>query len=148
MDLKHHTHPDNLERYSFLWSEARLVIAAGALFLGGVPPFLRYAPPAFYGLMGVLNTLAYLISGAAAVYLLVRWNPHRKVFGGSQRYDAGAFFVLVASGVNLGIVGLMGTNIGMSISRNYTLFVIVGILYLASAYHLWKRWNAHGQKLF
>jgi hypothetical protein len=36
MDLQEHSRPDALERYSFLWSEARLVVAAVALLIGGL----------------------------------------------------------------------------------------------------------------
>src|SRR3989344_2566175 len=36
---------NNLERYSFLWSEVRLIIAALALFLGGVSPLLKLGLP-------------------------------------------------------------------------------------------------------
>ena len=59
-----------------------------------------------------------------------------------------AFFVSVVSGINLGLAGLIGTNIGMQISSNRAIFVLVGLLYVVAAYHLYQRWNANKQKLF
>ncbi|TSC87150.1 MAG: hypothetical protein G01um10148_255 [Parcubacteria group bacterium Gr01-1014_8] len=149
MDIKEHTQPAKLERYSFLWSEVRLVIAAVALLLGGIPPALYLLPiPALYGLIIVLLKLAWIVSGAASAYLLYRWYiGGRKVFGGNDMKDNVAFFVSVISGINLGIVGLLGTNIGMSITSNYIVFVIVALLYLAAAYQLYTRWKSHGEKI-
>lgn len=150
MDIKEHTHPDKLERYSFLWSEARLVVAAVALLLGGYPPvlyFLAFSP--LYGIVSLLLKLAWIISGVAAGYLLYRWyTGGQKIFGGSDMKDNVAFFVSVISGINLGIVGILGKNIGMSMTSNYIVFVIVALLYLAAAYHLYTRWKAKGEKLF
>ena len=149
MNLEEHTRPDTLERYSFLWSEARLVIAAVALFLGGVPPALKFLPiPALYGLVGSLLTLAWIISGVASAYLLWRWYKTRTLFGAKETLDTAAFFVMAVSGLNLGITGLFGTNIGMSISSNYVVFFVVGLLYLATAYHLFRRFQVHGQRVF
>lgn len=149
MNLEEHTRPDRLERYSFLWSEVRLLIAAVALFIGGVPPVLKFLPiPALYGLVGSLLTLAWIISGIASAYLLWRWYKTRTLFGGKETLDTVAFFVMVVSGFNLGITGLLGTNIGMSISSNYVAFIIVGLLYLAAAYHLFRRFKAFGQRVF
>jgi len=135
---------NKLEKYSFLWSEVRLVIAALALFLGGVPPVYRL------GFVGVapLLTLCWVISGVAAVYLLFRWNKTKLLFGGKNKWDMWAFFVMVISGINLGLAGLLARNIGMSILSGQLVFLVVGIIYLASAYRLWKRWKAHGEKLF
>ena len=136
--------PNELTKYSFLWSEVRLVIAALALFMGGVPPVARFLP----WLSGLLP-LAWLISGAAAVYLLYRWNKNNQhLFGGKNKHDLWAFLVLIVSGINLGLVPILSTNIGMSISSNRGIFIIVGIIYLVSAYHLWSRWKAAGERLF
>jgi hypothetical protein len=145
-----HLHPDSLELYSFWWSEARLLIAALALFLGGVPPIYMLLPSAATGGLVKLGlTLAWVISGAAAAYLAYRWHTGgQKVFGGKDTKDLAAFFVMIVSGFNLGITGLVGTNIGMSISSNRVVFAIVGVLYLAAAYWLWKRRNEHHGKLF
>lgn len=150
MDLNQHTKPDQLERYSFLWSQTRLIIAAIALFLGGVPPVLKFNPiPGLYGIVSSLLTLAWIISGVAAAYLLYRWySNNQMIFKGRVQSDTIAFFVSVISGFNLGITGLSGNNIGMSISSNYILFVITGVIYLAAAWHLQQRWNASGQKIF
>ena len=84
-----------------------------------------------------------------SVYLLYRWGKSgRKVFGSNDKKDLGAFFVMIVSGINLGLVVVFGQNIGMSILSNRLVFVIVGLLYLASAYHLYKRWKANSQKVF
>jgi hypothetical protein len=146
MDMNEHTQPHNLEKYSFLWSEARLVIAAGALLLGGIPP-LTYLPlPS--GLMGTVLTLSWLISGAASIYLLYRWNTGgRLLFGGKDTKDTVAFFVMAITGINLGLVPFMG-NIGMSISSNYIIFVLAAVVYLAAAVYLHRRWKAFGSKIF
>jgi hypothetical protein len=146
MDIQQHTTPDRLERYSFIWSLVRLVVAAVALFLGGVPPVLLIFRNV--GIVGMLLTLSWIISGLAAVYLLYRWTKTKTVFGGKQKYDVWTFFIMVVSGLNLGLVGILGTNIGMSISSNRIIFLLTGIIYLVSAYHLYTRWKSHGQKVF
>src|SRR3989344_8325172 len=97
---------NNLERYSFLWSEVRLIIAALALFLGGVSPLLKLGLPS--GLASSLLTLSWIISGVAAVYLLYRRHKTKLLLGGKDKWDAVAFFVMVVSGINLGLVGLLG----------------------------------------
>jgi hypothetical protein len=150
MSFKNHTHPDALERYAFLWSEARLVVAAVALFIGGIPPILYFLPiPGLYGILSLGLKLAWLISGAASIYLAYRWYAGgQKLFGKNDMKDTVAFFVSVVSGINLGFVGLLGLNVGMSISSNYGLFVVVGLLYLASAAYLYQRWVSHGKRLF
>ena len=149
MDIATHTKPHQLERYSFLWSEARLVIAALALFLGGVPPLTLVAPSFLYGFVSTLLTLSWLISGVASAYLLYRWLKAKKMlFGAKATRDTVAFLVSVVSGFNLGLTGLFDTNIGMSISSNKLLLIVVGLIYLAAAYHLHKRVKAHGGKLF
>ena len=149
MNIKQQTSPANLEKYAFLWSEARLAIAAIALFIGGYPPILKIVSYSLYGLASSLLTVAWIISGVASSYLLYRWYTGAKtLFGGKTQLDAAAFFVSVVSGINLGLTGILGTNIGMTISSNYTVFILVGILYLASAAHLYKRWNTSGRKMF
>ena len=150
MTFQEHTTPEKLERYSFLWSEARLVIASVALFLGGVPPVMALNPiPAFYNLISSLLTLCWIVSGVAAGYLLYRWHTGGKtLFHEKRQHDTIAFFVMVVSGLNLGLAGLISTNIGMSISSNRLILTIVGALYLIAAYYLHKRWHASGQKMF
>lgn len=151
MDINDHTSPSKLERYSFLWSEARLVLAAIALFLGGYPLIIKlFGYGSFlYRPAGALLTLSWIISGVSAVYLLYRWNAGgKKLFGGNDKKDLTAFMITVVSGINLGIVGLLGTNIGMNISSSKLVFIVVGVAYLASAYHLHKRWKAYGEKIF
>ena len=150
MDIKAHTTPANLDKYSFLWSEARLIIAAVALFIGGVPPVIYFNPfSGLYGPVSSLLHLAWIISGLASVYMLYRWNSIGKtLFGKKEKNDMYAFFVSVISGINLGLTGILGNNIGMSIASSRFVFAIVGLLYLASAGYLWKRWKAHSQKIF
>lgn len=146
MNIQEHITPEKLEKYSFLWSEVRLVIAAVALFLGGVPPVLLIFSS--IGLVTTLLNLSWIISGLAAAYLLYRWWQVRTVFGGKERRDLIAFFVMVVSGLNLGVAGIISQNIGMNISSSKIVFIAVGILYLAAAYYLYKRWGANGQKIF
>ncbi len=142
-----HMQRNKIEKFSFLWSEARLVIAALALFIGGIPPLVAYGPfPS--GLTRTLLVLSWIISGLASGYLLYEWSQHRKLFASKKPFDVAAFAIMVISGINLGITGLFGRNIGMSISSNRTLFIIVGLLYLYVAYYLYNRWSASGKKLF
>lgn len=135
-----------MERNSFLWSQARLVIAAVALFLGGVPPVFYLVSG---GLVVGLLRIAWLISGIASFYLAYRWfMGGEKVFGGKDRNDTIAFLVSVVSGLNLGWTAISGTNIGMTISSNHVVFFLVAVVYLVSAYYLQMRYNARGNKLF
>ena len=151
MTMEHHTHPDQLERYSFWWSELRLVIAALALFLGGVPPLYYVLRGSFaaYNLAHTLLVIAWLVSGVASVYMLYRWNAAKQsVFGGNDTKDVTAFFISVVSGINLGLAGLLGRNPGMSIVANRSIFVLVGLIYLVTAYYLYDRWNKSAKKMF
>ena len=150
MDIKEHTNPDALEKYAFLWSEVRLPIAALALFLGGVPPvYYLLRIPGLIGIVGGGLTICWLISGLASLYLLYRWYVGgQKIFGKSDMQDMVAFFVLVVSGINLGLVGVTGSNIGMRISSNYIVFIIVGVLYLWAMWRLYSQWSKNGKKLF
>lgn len=149
MDFQKFMQPRELEKNSFLWSEIRLVVAAVALFIGGTPPVLKITPYALYGFVSSLLTIAWIVSGLASLYLLYRWNGAGKMlFGRKNTKDTAAFFVSVVSGVNLGVAGLLSKNIGMSISSNYGVFIIVGLVYLAAAFQLYSRWKANGEKLF
>ena len=150
MNTEQYSHPDSLERYAFLWSEARLVIAATALFLGGVPVLRVLVPvPALSWVVSILLTVMWIISGAAAAYLLYRWYGNKyMIFGGTDMYDKAAFLVSSVSGINLGIVGVIGTNIGMSVSSNRTVFLAVALIYVMSAAYLLQRWTTSGKKVF
>ena len=149
MDWASHTKPESLEKYSFIWSEVRLVIASIALLIGGVPPIWYLVPlPPLFGIIRVGLTLAWIISGVASGYLVYRWMEHKMLFGKKNTLDTVTFFGMVVTGVNLGIAGIFGTNIGMSILSNKLVFMIVGILYLATAGYLFKRWKESGKKIF
>jgi uncharacterized membrane protein YuzA (DUF378 family) len=151
MDINEFSKPHNLERNSFLWSEVRLIIAAVALFMGGVPPIYFIVPMtySFFGIVRLGLTLAWIISGAASCYLLYGWSNHgQKLFGKKDQLDMIAFLVSVVSGINLGLAGILGHNIGMMIASGGAIFSLVGVVYIASAYQLYSRWKAHGERLF
>lgn len=139
------------DKYSFLWSEVRLLVAAVALFVGGIPVlYFIYPTGATVGLFSALLTISWIASGIASVYLAYRWfKGGKRVFGKKDRMDLIAFFVSVVSGVNLGIVGLGGDNIGMKLAYgNRVIFFIAGAVYLWAAWQLWKSWKAYGKKVF
>lgn len=139
-----------LETYSFWWSEARLILGAIALALGGVPLVFAILPiPGLFSLVGSLLTLSWIISGIASGYMLYRfWTGGKTVFGGKEQRDIIAFWVSVVTGFNLGITGLLGTNIGMQISSNRIVFTLAAVVYVIAAVHLYRRWNANGKKMF
>jgi hypothetical protein len=148
MDIKSYfSTPAQLERTSFLWSEARLLVAAAALFLGGIPPVVYVLGND--SLIWSLLKIAWIASGAASAYLGYRWYiSGQRVFGGKDQKDVAAFAVSVLSGLNLGWTGLSGNNIGMSISYSKTAFLITGVIYVLAAYQLWRRWKASSERLF
>ncbi len=146
MNIQEHTTPEKLEKYAFLWSEVRLVVAALALFLGGIPPVTFLPLPS--GLVGTLLGLSWIISGLAVGYLAFNWLKSKMLFGAKEKLDMYAFFVMIVSGLNLGIAGLFRTNIGLNITSAKLFLWIVGALYLASAYHLYRRWKAHNERVF
>jgi hypothetical protein len=150
MSYQKHLQPHNLERYAFLYSEARLIIAAVALFIGGIPPILYFLPiMPLYGLIVLGLKLAWIISGTASVYLVYRWYVGgQKLFGKKDTKDTVAFFVSIISGINLGIVGLLGVNIGMTMVSSYGIFMLAGLVYLAAAAYLYQRWSSHGRRIF
>lgn len=141
--------PHKLERYAFLWSEARLIVAAVALLIGGVPPVYLIAPASLFGIARTGLLAAWIISGIAALYLVYRWWNHgQKVFGGKNTHDMLAFAVLALSGINLGLTGVMSKNIGMTILHGRFVFFVTAAIYLAAAYHLYNRWKKSGERLF
>ncbi len=150
MNVEHHTQPHMLERYSFLWSEARLLIAAVALFIGGIPPLLAWNPiSSLYNLFSGLLTIAWILSGIASAYLLYRWTHNAHVlFGKKDQKDTVSFFISIVSGLNLGLAGITGNNIGMAIAHSRIIFSLVGLLYVATAVYLYKRWSNFGNKIF
>jgi uncharacterized membrane protein YuzA (DUF378 family) len=143
--LQKHTTPENLEKYAFYWSEVRLILAAIALLLGGIPLVSKLGLYSFGNLLG----FCWIVSGIASVYLLYRWiNNGKKLFGRKNKKDLTAFMVTVVSGLNLGITGLLGVNIGMNISSSRILFIVVAILYIWSAYYMCKKRKANSNRIF
>lgn len=143
----------DLLRYAFLWTIARLILAAIALLIGGTPlinAILGIVSLNQLPIVGAGLTIAWLITGASSAYLLYSWHIHnRTLFGKHDVIDMGAFLIAAISGINLGIMGVIGVNIGITmVSGNYVAFLIMAILYLASAYHLYIKWDKHHQKLF
>jgi hypothetical protein len=147
MDLKS---TNDLERYSFLWSEFRLIMTVLAFLLGGVPVLSVVLPfPALFGLVSVVLRLAWLFSGVVSVYLLYRWHINQmRVFGGQSALDLAAFFICVVPGINLGLVSIIGRNIGLSLISSPIFFRVMAIVYLVVAIYLYARWNASGKKIF
>ena len=146
MNLKN---PKDLERYSFLWSEARLIVAAVALLIGGVPPIYLIAPASLFAAARFGLIMCWIISGLASLYLLYRWwKSEQKVFGKKDPKDTVTFLVLVLSGINLGLAGVLSKNIGMTLASGRFVFFITAAVYLFAAYHLYSRWKANGEKLF
>jgi hypothetical protein len=108
-----------------------------------------FGASAYVGVIGLLLKLSWIASGVASVYLLYRWYINgMRLFGHGNTKDKLAFGVMNVSGINLGIYGLIGTNIGMGIAASRPVFIIVAIVYLFSAYYLYQRWRAHGERLF
>ena len=139
----------DLERYGFLWSEARLLIAALALLINGVPPIYLIAPPGLFALARFGLVVSWLVSGAFALFLMYRWHVAKHtLFTKKRTDDMVAFLILGISGLNLGLVPILGKNIGMSFSHNRLAFLIVAAAYIYAAYHLYSRWKSNGEKLF
>lgn len=149
-NFKKYAEREALDYLSFVWSEARLVIASLALFLGGRPPAIALNPlPFLYGIVSLLLWLSWIVSGLVSVYLLIRWNQNKRmIFGKNDKKTTYAFFVNIISGLNLGVAGFLGQNLGMRISSNYSVFIVVGVVYLISAYILFRGWKSNKEKVF
>jgi len=138
-----------LTKYSFWWSEIRLVIAAIALLIGGVPPVYLIVPTSLFGITTLLLKLAWIISGLVVIYLLYRWHDTgQKLFGHKDHNDTIAFLVLAVSGLNLGFAGVFGKNIGLGITTNHIILILVAVLYLYAAWRLWSHANSHKGIIF
>lgn len=149
MNINEHTNPNKLERYAFLWSEVRLLVASVSLISGGVPVVFKIFRVGFYGLIVSFLNLFYILSGIASVYLLYRWNAGgRKLFGGNDTKDLVTFMIMNVSGINLGLMPILSKNLGMSFVAGQIFFVITGLAYIFSAYHLYTKWKANGEKVF
>jgi uncharacterized membrane protein YuzA (DUF378 family) len=147
MNISQYSTPDQLERGSFLWSQARLVLAAVALLIGGIPPIV-YLLGSSGAVWSVLR-LGWIISGLASAYLGYRWMSNGwAIFGGKNQKDTGAMLVSIISGLNLGMTGLTGNNLGMSLASGRVVFLLVGVIYLWAAVYLWGRWKSRGEHVF
>lgn len=135
-----------LECWAFWWSEIRLFIAAIALLLGGIPP-LYFMFPGLGGVSGILR-LCWLISGVVAAYQGYLWYEKKTVFGGKDTWDQIAAAFMIVTGINLGLAGLLLVNIGMSIIAGRVIFFVAGIVYIAVAVYLYRRWRASGKVMF
>ena len=152
MDYNSFLKPEVLLKYSFWWSECRLLFGAVALLLGGRPLMLFMLGPVVAGgfsLAMFVLSVVWIVSGLASLYLLYRWwASGMTVLGGKDYMDLAAFFVMTLSGLNLGVAGLTGNNIGMTISSWYVVFVIVSLVYLWVAWYLYSRTHGDSAKLF
>ena len=149
MNIHDLSKPEQLEKWSFIWSEARLVIAAVALLIGGIPVLSALLPlPALFGLIRLVLTLSWIISGLASIYLAYRWyTGGRKLFGKQDIKDTTAFFISIITGVNLGLTGIFGNNPGMSLMSGPGIFRITALVYLIVAVYLYWRWKQSGQRI-
>jgi uncharacterized membrane protein YuzA (DUF378 family) len=140
---------EQLANYAFLWSEARLVIAAIALVMGGPPVLLFFPFAPIYGLLVLLVKLAWIVSGVASLYLLYRWaGASWYVFDKANRGDVSAFVVMIVSGINLGITGIIQVNPGLSFFPAYVFSLIGAGAYAWAAYRLYVKWQGSGRRVF
>ncbi len=138
----------NLERYSFMWSLARMGIGALSLFFGATP--ILYT---FVG--GSVMSVAWLISGVASIYLGYQWyQGGRTLFGTKKTQDTVAFLLMVLTGINLGYAAI-GGNISMmftysvvSASVASLVFKATALAYLGAGYYLYTRWKASAERMF
>lgn len=146
---KEHGTPEKLEYYAFMWSMARMLIAALSLVLGGPVVYEILGYQNMFSTVGALYDLACVISGVAAAYLLYLWFQNgNRVFGASDQKDTIAFFVMVVSGFNLGLVGLGAENPGLSIFSAQVFWYLGAAIHLAATYYLYTRWVSNGKRLF
>jgi len=141
----------SLLEWVFAWNQLRLVIAGATLVLAKQSPILMYLYiPLITPLAASLMSLAWIISGLAGAYLIYAWNKAgRTIFGGNERKDVIAFWIATITGVHLGIAGLVGLNIGFSVTPmaiSTPIMIAAGLAYFWSAYHLHSRGGA--KKLF
>jgi hypothetical protein len=132
--------------WAFLWNQARLLIAGATLVLAKQSPILTYLSiPVITPLAGTFMSIAWLISGLVAGYLIWHWyHSERTYFGGKETIDQVAFWVATITGVHLGIAAIF-TNIGFALTPDFLstpVMIATGLLYFWSAYHLHKRGGA------
>ena len=149
MSINEHTSPEKLERYAFLWSIARMVIAAFSLFFGAMPIIYRLGSSSSFS---SILPLLWLISGASAAYLLYLWhNAGHSLRAGNDNKSRAAFLIMIISGLNLGLAAV-GSNLGMNLVWDMPiadiLFKVTAILYLLVAHYLFTQWKANGERLF
>ena len=146
MDIQQYTSPDKLERYSFLTLLSALGFSAIALFNGGYPIITMILG---YSNSYSLLSIAWLVSGAAAVYLsYLYWKNNKKVFGGGDKKSELAFLFALLLGYNLGLTALIRENIFFNIFHGTILFVAFGVLCVVVGYILYTKWKSNDEKLF
>ena len=133
--------PANLVRYAFYWTMAQMAITVLALLMGGYPPVFYILG---YGSLVTLGLkLAWIMSGAAAAYLLYRcYKNKHKIFTKETPYDKPAFLFAIITGLNLGVVGLLNKNIAMMITSSGVIYNLVAVAYVVAIIYLWRRWSA------
>ena len=136
----------DLEKYAFMWNQARLVVAALSLIFGGFPLIYRLFSTST-PLVGPILTLFWIVSGVSAAYLLYLFvQGGKRLWGGKNRTDLIAFAIAVGSGLHLGITGLTGMNIGMRVLPYGVLpliMLVAGAAYLWAAFYLYKKQKAN-----
>jgi len=151
MNYNEHTTPEKLERYAFLWSLINLVITAFSLFFGAMPIAYMFMGSSS-NLVSSLLPLAWLITGAAAIYLGYLFHKNeQKLFGGTDKKNKITFLIMVVTGINIGFAAI-STNIAMGLVWDMPIADIIfkafAVLYLYIAWHLYTQWKAHGETLF
>lgn len=141
MDIQEKIKSKSLLEWAFCWNQLRLIIAGATLLLAKQSPILLYLSiPLITPLAGQFMTLAWIVSGAAAGYLIYTWNKSDKtIFGSTDRKDMAAFWIATLSGIHLGIAGLTGMNIGFATVPYAILtpvMIIAAIAYFWSAFYL------------
>lgn len=146
------TAAERIEYYAFMWSMARMALAAIALLLGGMPLAVyvsQLIDASFaYEIVRPLLSLSWILSGLAALYLLYRWSLNEyRIFNSTDRNKRIAIIVLIVSGINLSLTPILSKNIGISIAFGapfYQLILYAGAaVYLWVLFSLWTAWKKH-----
>ena len=146
--MEEHMTPAKLERYAFFWLIGLLALSAIAMLLGARPLAHVVFGYSSNSINSLLN-LSWIISGVAALFLAYQWTKHSKqVFGGNDKKDLAAFLIMLLTGFNLGIYGILGQNYILNINDSFAYLIILSALCIWSGYHLWTRWTESGERVF